>query len=196
MTRRSLVVAPAFRLALALLLSCVGASVPAAAATLQALSPEQLWTLADVVAVVEVSSTTTRQTPAGRIVTQVALEVSEPLKGTAAGASLLLVLPGGTVGDLTQRVPGVPQVEAGDTALVYLERAGDRAFRLVGLEQGWLYVAPDADGSGGWIIERSRQGRYMTPGSDGRLNDSPAPAAREPLTPYLDRLRRMPGATR
>lgn len=75
-----------------------------------------------------------------RIMTDTELEIAEVLKGNAVvGRSIVLMQPGGEVGDIGQRVHGVATFRVGEEVVVFLERRGEKAF-VVGLAQGRLLV--------------------------------------------------------
>ena len=63
------------------------------------------------------------------------LEVIDTAKGRAAN-ELIVVVPGGTIGDLTLRVDGVPSFVPGETSLVFVDERG----RVVGGPQGKMAV--------------------------------------------------------
>ncbi len=115
----------------ALLLStalCVGAwTRDASATTVVPTTVEALSQRADVVVVATVRAT--RSLWEGRlIVTDAELEVRVSMKGAfAPGATLVLRVPGGVVGDVGQVVPGVARLDVGDTVVAFLTRAEDRS---------------------------------------------------------------------
>lgn len=84
-----------------------------------------------------------------RIVTDVELQVTEALKGDASG-TLVITQPGGRVGDIGQRVSGLATFTPSEEVVVFLERQGDRDFRVVGLAQGKYSVqrTPGREGKG------------------------------------------------
>lgn len=79
-----------------------------------------------------------------RIMTDTEVQVSEVLKGNATEKTLVVMQPGGAVGDVGQMVHGVATFTPGDEVVLFLERRGDRTF-VVGLAQGRLVV--DRSGS-------------------------------------------------
>jgi hypothetical protein len=86
-----------------------------------------------------------------RIVTTVELSVVESWKGAAAPAARVVIAqPGGTVGDVTMTVFGMPRFSPGERALVFLRGAPDRA-RVVGLAQGKRAMRRDPAG-GRWLV--------------------------------------------
>jgi hypothetical protein len=71
-----------------------------------------------------------------RIVSTIELAVVETWKGTnMSAARLTVVQPGGTVGDLTMVVFGMPRFSPGERALVFLAGPADHA-AVVGMTQG------------------------------------------------------------
>jgi hypothetical protein len=84
-----------------------------------------------------------RQAPGTqRVERVVTLDVLRALKGSP-GAALQLVLPGGTFGRYRTVVPGVPEVAAGDEAVLFLHPTPSGATHLVGFSQGVLRVRVD-----------------------------------------------------
>ena len=69
------------------------------------------------------------------IYTMVTLAVSSKVKGTLAGQTLTIELPGGTVGDLTEAVSDTPMIGKGEEAVLFLKNGA-----LVGGFQGKLSV--------------------------------------------------------
>lgn len=80
-----------------------------------------------------------------RIVTDVEIEVTEALKGQV-GSTVLLIQPGGTVGDIGQTVHGLATFTPGEEVVVFLDRHGSRSFRVTGMAQGKYQVRRSADG--------------------------------------------------
>ncbi|HEX8439872.1 hypothetical protein [Archangium sp.] len=81
-----------------------------------------------------------------RIVTDVEIQVSDTLKGQA-GATVLVTQPGGRVGDIGQMVSGLASFTQGEEVVLFLERRGAKAFRVVGLAQGKYKVQRSEDGT-------------------------------------------------
>ncbi len=73
------------------------------------------------------------------ILTEVVVEVAEAWKG-APGARVRIIVPGGQVGDLAQRVDAAPPFEDGEEVVVFLSRRGD-FFELNGLALGKFQVS-------------------------------------------------------
>jgi hypothetical protein len=79
-----------------------------------------------------------------RIITDVEIQVTEALKGEP-GSTVLLIQPGGSVGDIGQAVHGSASFTPGEEVVVFLERKGASAFRLSGMAQGKYQVRRAAD---------------------------------------------------
>lgn len=77
-----------------------------------------------------------------RVERLVTLDVLRALKGSPA-ADLQMVLPGGTYGRYRTVVPGVPDVAAGEEAVLFLRPSPTGATRLVGFSQGVVRVRID-----------------------------------------------------
>jgi len=85
------------------------------------------------------------------IVTEVELEVGESLKG-AAEERVVILQPGGVVGDIGQQVAGLARFEVGDEVLVFLEKQGRRTFQVTGLAQGKFRVQRSSDQKQTWAL--------------------------------------------
>jgi hypothetical protein len=149
------------RLSAALVLTVgVAAGRPGSASLIQALDLPTLVARADNIAVVEVVSIKAAWDPQHqRISSTIDLAVIDSWKGTAAPAThVLVVQPGGTVGDITMTVSGMTVFTPGERALVFLRGQTDHA-GVVGLSQGkravrresgtrrWMVSVPDRAGA-------------------------------------------------
>ncbi len=90
----------------------------------------------------------------GIIFTHYRLRIARNLKGKAV-ESLVVSEVGGTVGDITQRVAGMPQYALGETVLLMLKKDALGHWRTHGLSQGafrmnWNPAAKD------WVIRLDR----------------------------------------
>ncbi len=98
-----------------------------------------------VVARARVRSSQARWTRDGaRIVTDTELEVLEAWKGAPA-PRVVVMQPGGVVGDIGQKVAGAAQFAAGEEVVVFLEPRGDR-YTVAGMSQGAFHVERSSDG--------------------------------------------------
>jgi hypothetical protein len=76
------------------------------------------------------------------IFTWVEFQTEEVLKGTA-GPSVTLQFLGGTVGDVTLAVTGVPRFRAGDRVILFVEKNGTQFCPLVGVFHGKFGLRKD-----------------------------------------------------
>jgi len=127
-----------------LLLAALLAASPALGAEAVALSVEGLARSADAVVRGQVRRTTATMTADGRrIFTLVDVEVAATWRGQA-GATVRVIVPGGVVGDIGQRVDGAPTFAGGEEVVVFLNRAEAGGHRVAGLAQGKFQVAGTA----------------------------------------------------
>lgn len=150
---------PTSSLLLAFLL--LAPALPGGAATLRALDDVQQAALADHVVVARVTGQRVEQHPRLDLpVTRTALQVEESLRGPAA-SELVLSQIGGTLGDVTVRVPGSPELEVGGRYVLFLEEVqGDLV--LVALERSAYRVERSRFGE---LLRRV--GEHRAPGEDG-----------------------------
>ena len=76
------------------------------------------------------------------IVSQITFKVIKALKGNPANP-YVLKLHGGTVGDTTMEVDGVPKFKVGSRTLLFVENNGTQFCPLVGIMHGYFRVAKD-----------------------------------------------------
>ncbi|SET50199.1 hypothetical protein [Stigmatella erecta] len=116
-----------------------------------------------------------------RILTDVEIEVSEALKGQP-GSTVLLIQPGGRVGDIGQVVSGMASFTQGEEVVVFLERRGARAFGLVGLSQGKYEVLRTEDSRSALAVPAAKDVRLLEPKTS-------QPSASAPRTMGLEELK-------
>ena len=140
---------------LALLLALLFPPLAGATSAIR-LTPEELAKRANRVGEGEVVSVESEWSADGkRIISRVRLRMEANWKGE--GEEVEIVVPGGTVGELTQIVQGMPAFEEGEKVVVFLEKpAPQPGFRVVGLAQGKFRVA-----------EVPEQGRFLLPSLEG-----------------------------
>lgn len=90
-----------------------------------------------------VTAVQSRKVPNGAIVTDVTFASPQVLKGSDTGAITLLVL-GGTVGEETLALSGVPTFQLGVRYLVFAKENGKAMFPVVGGDQGLFQIQRDA----------------------------------------------------
>lgn len=79
-----------------------------------------------------------------RIITDTELEVLSTWKG-AASQRLVVMQPGGIVGEVGQKVEGAARFEPGEEVVVFLEPRGQR-FTVAGMAQGLFHLERSSDG--------------------------------------------------
>lgn len=126
------------------ILSIVACCVQAAnAATLESMTIERM--ASEATAVVRGTVGASRVGRFGALVyTLSRFEVAEAIKGTPPGR-LEVALPGGTVGALTQRFSGVPQLAEGQEYLAFLWTGPSGRTQIVGFGQGLFEIHRDGD---------------------------------------------------
>lgn len=123
------------------LLAALLAASPALAAQAIALSVEGLTRSSDAVVRGQVRRAAPTLSPDGRrIFTLVDVEVASTWRGDAR-RTVQVIVPGGVVGNIGQRVDGAPSFAEGEEVVVFLQRAEANGFRVAGLAQGKFQVA-------------------------------------------------------
>jgi len=97
--------------------------------------------------VVSLRSELVTRGPDRAIFTRVTFRVSEVIRGAALPVEVTLEFLGGTVGDLTLEVAGMPRFEPGGREIVFVERAGPQICPLVAMAYGRYRVLLDAAGA-------------------------------------------------
>lgn len=132
-------------LVLALLLLAL-APLTAAATTVLELSFDELTKESDAIVVGHVESVTA-EVREGRVYSTIVVSVDESLKGTP-GESVKIVQLGGKTKDLVTRAFGMPNFEAGEHVLLFLEKPNRvNYFVVTGLTQGKKSLSTSEDGT-------------------------------------------------
>lgn len=76
----------------------------------------------------------------GQIFTYVSIKVDQYIKGVSERAEILIVVPGGKVGELGMWVSEAPKFIPNQTNLLFLHHFGSNLYRVVGGIQGKLAV--------------------------------------------------------
>jgi hypothetical protein len=119
----------------------------ARATTLLALDLKALTDASEVVARGKVLSQHSRWTPDhARIITDVELDLTQVLKGEVAPGKATVMVQGGVVGDIGQKVEGVPTFEVDEDVVLFLEKRGTSRFVVTGMAQGKFSLKPDREG--------------------------------------------------
>jgi hypothetical protein len=123
------------------LLASLLLAMPALGAEAAAVSVEGLARASDTVVRGQVRKITPTLSQDGkRIYTLVDLDVSSTWRGQRL-ASAQVIVPGGIVGGIGQRVEGVPGFAGGEEVVVFLQQAEAGGYRVAGLAQGKFSVA-------------------------------------------------------
>lgn len=144
------------------------ALAPLPATTLQQLSLDDMIRLSTVI----VHGKTQQTGSAYRssiIYTQYQVQVSETLKGTAAG-QLDIVVPGGLASQFRQAFAGAPTLTPGQDYVLFLWTSKSGMTQIIGLSQGLFLVTADA--SGQLMVTRSAANERMVNASGQPVNDS------------------------
>ena len=115
------------------------AAARADAATFAPKQFEHLVREAEQIVVATVTAVPARRLPGGAIVTDIQLDASRVLRGDP-GASLSLLVLGGTLGAETERLDGVPVFHPGVTYVIFVRGNGRVVFPVVGGAAGLFQV--------------------------------------------------------
>jgi len=121
-------------------LSLMAVAGPSLAAVALPLSVEELARGSDAVVRGKVAKTTCRWSSDGRrILTYAEVDTGSVWRGSAP-ARATVVVPGGEIGDIGQRVDGAPTFTQGEEVVLFLGKTGDSAYHVRGLAQGKFSV--------------------------------------------------------
>lgn len=117
------------------------------------------------------------------IYTFVRVRVDETLKG-AADAEVMVQRPGGTLGDITQRVHGAPEFADGEQVVLFLARLPSRTpmYVVEGMAQGKLKVEGAAQDA--LVVQDARAASFV---AGGKI--APGTASTFKLKDIVDRIR-------
>lgn len=119
---------------------CLAAASLVEAGTVQELSFERLIAESDVIVRGRVEEIKTRQASDQRsVMTIVKVSVEMQFKGPII-TSLTIEQPGGTIGDIVQGVPGLPEFSSNEKVIIFLKRHRRDFYRIVGGKQGKFSV--------------------------------------------------------
>jgi hypothetical protein len=122
------------------------------ATTVHKLSFDRLIAEADVIVRGRVEKVQIQQAPdRGSMSTVVTVSIARQFKGPKL-SSVSIKQPGGTVGDIAQGVPGLPEFSSGEEVVLFLKRQRGGAFKIVGGKQG-KFIAKTQPESNNWVIE-------------------------------------------
>ncbi len=113
----------------------------------------------------------TRQGPSAPIYTYTGIEMSRCVVGDCPG-SLTLKHRGGTVGELTQVIPGMPRFSPGQEVLLFLredpEGEADR-YAVFGMVQGFFLILEDPDSGQDMAVQQLEGVSLATTDSMGKI---------------------------
>ncbi len=128
----------------ALVAAALAPATSASAALVESLSLPEMAAAADVVAkgsVVNVESAWSGRDRGGRILTKTTIRVDELWAAkTGSRATIVVVSPGGTVGDVSQPVPGASTFGIGEEVVVFARMSPAGGMTAVGLAAGTYHV--------------------------------------------------------
>jgi hypothetical protein len=131
---------------------CLTAPTVVQGTTLQKLSFDRLIAEADLIVRGRVDGLKSRQVPDRRsMITMAVISIETQFKGPKV-SSVTIEQPGGSVGDIAQGVPGLPQFSAGEDVVLFLKRQGGGTFQIVGGRQG-KFTAKTKRESNSWVVE-------------------------------------------
>lgn len=96
-----------------------------------------------------------------RIITDTELEVLSTWKG-AASQRLVVMQPGGIVGEVGQKVEGAARFEPGEEVVVFLEPRGQR-FTVAGMAQGLFHLERSSDGKAVFARQELNEALLLDP---------------------------------
>ena len=151
------------------------------AATMRALSLEELVAKADTIVVATVAERFSRWNRHRHIVTDVVLEVQQSLKGRVSeGEQLTVTTLGGTIGEVMMKVEGSPNFVSGASILVFLREVPALGeLRVVGMSQGVRYLS---DGPFGQVILPGGEGLNLLLSDESVDTVSNAVSSSEPYS--------------
>jgi hypothetical protein len=100
--------------------------------------------------------------------TQYRVQVGETLKGTA-GATVDIVVPGGTLGGMRQTIAGAPKLDVGTEYVVFVWTGKSGRSQILGLSQGLFDVKKSA--SGEIVLQRSATDARVVDGQGREVED-------------------------
>jgi len=147
----------------------VAACLPVAGATLEQMSLKDLTH--ESTSIVRVNTGESRSALVGPLIyTFTKLRILEALKGDP-GHEVEVALPGGKVGDMSQRFGGVPRLEPRGEYLLFLWRGPSGITQLTGLSQGLLEIR-DAPSGGRFATREPSPDLLITPRADATVKDA------------------------
>ncbi len=157
----------------------------AMAATVVKFDLTRLVSNADVIVVADVVDTEAAQGESGRVYTTITFRTQETLKGQP-GKTFSIRQVGGTAGDLSTFVPGMPHFEPKQQVFLFVSDFDTRPV-ITGLSQGRFEVVSDPDDETRLVVPRLQGVHLVEPGKPPTESDEPqAPDTAVPPTDDTD----------
>ena len=122
------------------------------ASTVQKLSFDRLIGEADFIVLGRVEELNSQQAgDRGSMITVVTVSIEKQFKGPRL-SSVTIEQPGGSMGDIAQGVPGLPEFFSGEDVVLFLKRQRGGTFKIVGGKQG-KFTAKTQPESNNWVVE-------------------------------------------
>lgn len=97
-----------------------------------------------------------------RIRTQVTINVSQSVKGTAAGSTLTLIVPGGEVDGVGELYSDTPVFRQDEDVVVFAQRSSQGLYRVAGGLEGKYTIIKDQSSGKQMISERMTLGEFTS----------------------------------
>ncbi len=132
--------------------------------TLIAVDVPALSQTAEVIVVGTVRASAPRLTKDGaRIITDTEIQITEVLKGKPDATTLVVMQPGGIVGDVGQKVEGTASFAVGEEVVVFLDRRGADRFAVTAMSQGKFRVERSSDGKVAFAVPQHSTSLLIDP---------------------------------
>lgn len=143
------------------------AALPAAATTYQMMSDPDLADRARAVAAVRILGVEPAPAQRGQVATDYLVEVEGVLKGSLAGGTVVVRVPGGIGADgIGLKIWGAPEFREGERAILFLLPANDGTYRILHLMLGAFHERPTLDGGKAAVRDLSEAHAIGNPGPE------------------------------
>jgi hypothetical protein len=156
-------------------------AVPAFATTMVAADLPTLTRKAQLIVVGKVTKVESRWTQdKSRVVTDIEIAITETVKG-APRKTVTLVQGGGTMGDVREKVHGMPAFAADEEVFLFLEPRGSQRFATVGMAQGKFRVQRSDVAAATVVVDPELEGTLIDTVTRERITSKSAPMPLEEL---------------
>lgn len=165
----------------------LGGGSAARATSVERFDLAELTSRSEVVVHGRCTKTTSRTDAKGTIVTDVELEVTEPLKGAAAAKTFSFTVYGGIVGNRGSTICGAPTFAEGEEQLLFLSAENGAKLRTcIGLSQGKYTIRTEGDRK---LAYRNLEGLTLVDRTTGEALEPAKPDQGVPLDELVGRIR-------